>query len=368
MALVLNRKRQRTPIGLDIGSTGVRAAQLRDTGGGYAVSGAALRESSAVQTNGDGPTSRQIRECVGHGSFNGRGVVTGLNPPDVEFYAMELPAAVVADTTSDLAPLVNVEIARLRNEAPETLETGHWRLPPTQIPGPNALGVAARAETVTDLLETCKDAGLACLSADTGATALCRFGSHLRAWEEHDVWGVLDIGHRQSLLALCMDDVPVLVRPMNTGGQRWTERITEALQVSPGAAEIHKRDHGISLRTGGRRDGDPPARRSDSATNEIAAILAGALRTELTQLASDIKRSYEYVLSCYPRHRAADLVLVGGASALGNLPEFLGEALGIQVRRATEYLKHDGCRIQYASDKQHRLEQLALAIGLALGY
>ena len=77
-----------------------------------------------------------------------------------------------------------------------------------------------------------------------------------------------------------------------------------------------------------------------------------------------MKRSYEYVLSCYPGRRAADLVLVGGGAATRNLPEYLTDALGVGVHRASAYLERDTCRWHLSLGSQDRLEDFALAIGL----
>jgi Tfp pilus assembly PilM family ATPase len=154
----------------------------------------------------------------------------------------------------------------------------------------------------------------------------------------------------------------VLVRNAGSGQHVWGERIADALQVSVDAAEVHKRDHGIAMTGRGVRHGS-----EHTPSRELASILLSALRAELNDLASEIKRSYEYVLGCYPGRRAADLVLVGGGATVKNLPEYLGEALGIPVRRASDYLGKESCRLQHVSGKRFPLEKLACAVGLAIG-
>ena len=132
---------------------------------------------------------------------------------------------------------------------------------------------------------------------------------------DSEIWGMLDIGHRQSRLALCVENVPVLVRDTGPGGDAWTERIATSLSISHRAGEIHKIEHGIA--TGQReRAGD------GAATDELATMILGILRGDLTEMATEIKRSYEYVLSCYPNRQIADLVLTGSGALLKNLPAF----------------------------------------------
>ncbi|MCH9034015.1 MAG: hypothetical protein IID42_05865 [Planctomycetes bacterium] len=90
------------------------------------------------------------------------------------------------------------------------------------------------------------------------------------------------------------------------------------------------------------------------------------LRSDLNDMAAEIKRSFEYVLSCYPSLNITDLVLVGGSSAMRNLPEFLMAALGITVRRAATYVGSTSCRLHCDDLQRGQLGALALAIGLAV--
>jgi Tfp pilus assembly PilM family ATPase len=166
-----------------------------------------------------------------------------------------------------------------------------------------------------------------------------------------------------------LGESPVLIRNTGTGGREWTQRIAEALQLSIGAAEIQKRTHGIAL-TGRPAAADSLQRicmgeTADPVRNEIGSLLLGALRSDLNDLAAEVKRSYEYALSCYPGRHAGDLVLVGGGAGLRNLPEYLAGVLGITVRKASSYLSESDCRLNYGTDEGHPLEAFAAAVGLA---
>jgi len=175
---------------------------------------------------------------------------------------------------------------------------------------------------------------------------------------------------------LCLDDTPILVRTAGAGGNAWTQRIADALQVSFKAAEIHKRDHGIALTGRVLVRESILAPTDEGARSELASLILGAVRADLNDLAAEVKRSYEYVLSCYPGRQAADLVLCGGGSGLHNFPEFLANALGIPVQRASSYLQGDSCRLRFVSERVGRrdqggsvhtpLEVLAVAVGLAI--
>ncbi len=379
--------RRRTRIGLDIGAAGVRAVQLTRSADGYRVANAAHgdrpRTAEQAQRDQEGssgesdprPLAGDIEECVRRTSFRGKTVATALASPDVEFHTLELPAAALCADEVEAAQIVRFEVERLMSNVHAPLETRHWALPETvrradqggrvPVPVPSAIGVGAAHETINRMIEACAEAGLTCADLDTSATALCRFGTVLHTWPKDQVWGVLDVGDRQTRLVLCLDDTPVLVRTTGPGGRAWTQRVADALFISFKAAEIHKRDHGIAL-TGRLNAVKTPA--EEGARGELASLILGAVRADLNEIAAEIKRSYEYVLSCYPGRCAGDLVLCGGGSALRNLPEFLGKALGIPVRRASTYLDDSSCRLQTGVDRPGApgLELLALAVGLAV--
>lgn len=407
MISLLKAPRKLTPIGLDIGANGVRAVQLVRTGdraqagsARFVVMASASTERERASTDLDDALpareelARLLRRSLEKGRFRGRHTCAVLNPPALEFHTLELPVPVLGDGHSpavvesrETAEIARQEVARLSDGSGESgqvdaahAESGHWLLPPTSAPAPNAIGVTAVGEAVAQTLGACTDAGIVCTCVDAGAAALARLGTILNAWRTDQVWCVLDVGHTETRLVLCVDEVPVLVRRAGSGARAWTERIAEALQLSVASAEVHKREHGIAFPKRGVSEAVRGVRAPEwhcsravaprgldrTPRNDVASILFGALRKELKDLASQIKRSYEYALSCYPRRQAAGLVLVGGGAALRHLPEFLNDALGIPVRRASEYLGEPTCRLSFDEERSGRLELLASAVGASV--
>jgi Tfp pilus assembly PilM family ATPase len=138
-----------------------------------------------------------------------------------------------------------------------------------------------------------------------------------------------------------------------------TQSVAKALGLSAKAAEVHKCEHGIAA----------PAQREmrdEAHRSELPSLMMGALRGELTEIAAEIKRSYEYVLRCYTGKTAGDLVLTGSGAMMHNLPEFYSQALGISVQRASAYLGGAKCRINVQSGVRAPIEMFAVAIGAAL--
>jgi type IV pilus assembly protein PilM len=361
------------PIGIDFGAAGVRAAQVTTGGTAWTVIGIARAERSPGQDSDGGDRLSALRRCLAQWTFRGRRAVVAVPPEDVEFHALELPKSFAEMGQKQAVQVVELEVTRLMTFPEGTVETRHWALPSGGNTAPSAIGVAARRHAVLALLDTCDEAGLFCESVDTAACALCRFGLALNINDPGTIWGVLDLGMREARLVLCEGEAPVLVRTVGGGGAEYSTLIAETLRISPQAAEVHKRDHGIALTQRGVRHDDPSSgdvesglegdRASDA---QLASMILGVLRSDLNRLANEVKRSYEYALTCYPEQRVGQLALVGGGARMRNLPEFLSKALGIAVRPAGAVLGDDACRLQGGQSLRNNIEELASAIGLAM--
>lgn len=419
--------------------------------GGDGASGAVAGISSGSSTaaalrsaNGPGELGERIKRVLRQNEFRGREVVVGLSSPEVELRALELPLpndaqgrtpAMTALRDEPLRQAAQWEIERLMSLPQGEVESDFWLLPASNAvlarrskaehPGqPTAIGVVAEKTIVSGVWKMCEAAGVVCRRLDTSLCALSRFGSWLRSLptaeglsgeardlsgsrdEEAagDIWGLLDLGDYQVRLAICIDEVPVLVRCFDTGGDQWTRRIAESLGLSVAAAEIHLRDHGIQLVT---RSGDTQRHAPDTDSTEhqtdkegrgvrredqadggadgsqggaapsahLGGIIRNILREELDSLCGEIERSYRYVLQCYPRHRVSELILVGGAGEMRNLDEYLNEHLGIEVNSAAKRLERTTMRAyggagttfsRTGGGGRYSVSALACALGLAI--
>ncbi|MFQ5462347.1 MAG: pilus assembly protein PilM [Phycisphaerae bacterium] len=363
---------RRSAIALDVGCTGVRAVQLQHRGQQWSTihssrveARAASRDPADVPEQTDvglaAKWGRWIEACVARAEFQGKQVSVVISPPDVEFHTLELPENVLVAVAEDVSAIVRGEMQRLIPDAAHLDSAAYWRLPPTSMSAPNLVSCATPSGLLEDVMRACRSAHLDCVTVDTSATALCRFGNLLCGFDDNTIWGILDVGYRQTRLVLCLGSVPILVRCAGGGGQSWTRQIAENLGISAKAAEVHKCSHGI-LPPSDRTSGAAPA----DERNGLGAMLFGVLRNELIPITAEIKRSYEYALSCYARRRPADLMVVGGGAALRHLPDFLSDELGIPVRPASTYLGGPDCRLGFPHSAASSLEVYALAIGLAM--
>lgn len=357
--IALNQLIQKhSSIGLDVGTYGLRAVQIETSDNQFILSRVMNMELAPQDQCDINTLHERLQICIHRGEFVGRNIITTPFEANVEYFTLELPDTLFSQSIENVEQAIQWEVGRLSNDPVDKLTTTYWKLPPSNSLHHNIIGVAVQTDQVIRTLDHCSSAGLNCLCVDTPTTALCRMGCALHDWSADSIWGILDIGYHQSHLILCVHDTPVLIRKAGTGSHTWTQRITESLSVSENTAEIHKMDHGLTLST---------TSKENNAETELGVILMGHLKSDLNDLATEVKRSYEYILNGYPNRLASDLILVGNGSRLKQLPEFLSSALGIKVKRASSYLNHQECRLQIPDGQEPVFDAIALAVGLAMG-
>lgn len=356
---------QRCPIGLDVGGCGARAVQLKREGDHYVCVAAAIFDP---KWEGDAAHDRLakcdswIKSKVSASPFRGSQVVLGVGSCGVEYHAVEIPAALVESAGREVKQVLSWEMERTTETNIQTMEIDHWPVPTVGRNTPNVMAVAVPSATVEACLDRCRRSGLQCQRVDSEALALSRMGTLLCDWSTDQIWGLLDVGGSGNRIVLCMQESPILVRHIASGGDCWTQKIADTLQLTVKAAEVQKRAHGLAIKENTRRTDPAP-----DPGEEVARMLTGVLRSELTHLAKEVKRSFDYVLSCFPDCTVGGLMLVGGSASMTQLPEFLSELLGISVRRSSAYLSEPNCRLLWPEAQRKSFDTCAVAIGLSLG-
>jgi len=361
-ALLTSVRSRVSPIGVDVGAASIRAVQLRRADAAWELIRAV--QTPARRDEAGDPDPQASADCMRsllqrHG-FAGRDACAGIGPPQAELHVLELPAETAASDGPDQA--IHAELQRLLHAGAGDYETGYWTLPKKRADLLGAVGVAVRRDHAVRTWDLCHRAGLDCRRIDASACALARFATLLRGSPPdtaHEVRGILDLGHCNARLILCLGEVPVLTRVLDAGGSRWTGLIAEWFGISSQSAEVHKCDQGVLP--------DPAAAGAAPAT--LNGLLHTVLRAELETLASQIERSYAYVLQYYPRSAAGGLLLTGGGAALPNLDRYLARKLGIDVRAAAFEPDPGPTRLKDArpADLQKiPLSELAVAVGLAI--
>jgi type IV pilus assembly protein PilM len=128
----------------------------------------------------------------------------------------------------------------------------------------------------------------------------------------------LDIGHQKTHVCLiAAGGKPLLLRAIPVAGERFTDAIAEELNLSYEDAEEYKHEHGI-FKTGS----------STPLSLRISGLLDQLVREALRSLQALVSDTVDPV-------SPAEIVLVGGSSAIPQLPEFLAQRMGFPCRVLT---------------------------------
>ncbi len=364
-------RHQYSAVAIDAGGSALRALQLRRTGTASCVQDWVKAESSgasADEPDSYATTIERLHRIWDRRQFRGRRVVSFLQPPEVEFWPLKVPAGVWASVggsascagrSTQIGEALRWEIGRRLSFAADEAEVRAWPVPEGASGETNALAVAARKSAISERVQALAARGFGCSRIDVSACALIRAcrqhvvepsdgkGEEPAGNGGNEIWGVLDMGLRGHRLYLAVGDVPAYVRAVHSSGAELTESIAKALDVPVTVAEQFKRECGIrpvvrGLRSSAaapRDDSEPSDRRPAARaipSAELPSVLYSIVRPALSAMLKDVERSFSYLLECHRGKKPAKLVLAGGGANLNGLPEYIAEQMGIEVVRASK--------------------------------
>jgi type IV pilus assembly protein PilM len=343
-----------TIVGLDIGSSMLRAVELQDAGKSKptvlrygeielppgAVLGGEVIEPHTVATavkrlwSTAGLRSKKV--VLGMG--NQRVLVRDLSVPrmslhrireSLPFLVQEMLPVPVADAVLDFYPIAEAEG-----------ETG---------PVINGLLVAAVKDAVMANVRAAQLAGLNPVEVDLLPFALSRaLGGANRT---RGTIAIVDIGAATTNVLITTRGVPQFARIIPAGGDDLTIALAAKLDISTADAERVKRGLGL-------------------ATAPIPEERRAAVET-IYEVTSELLGSVRNTLSYYTNNRAGvvvdQIVLSGGGAQLTGFARALAELTGIPVIDGDPFDGIAESRGANASNREERRETLAVALGLALG-
>lgn len=122
-----------------------------------------------------------------------------------------------------------------------------------------------------------------------------------------------DISARNTTFSVYSQGLIQFTSSYQRGGDDWTESIARALSLAPEAARQMKHQYGLR-------------------PNDKNKALTATLSTEINQLADEIGRTRDFYLNREPRPSDIQkIVLVGGASQLPGLAEYLSQRVSLPV-------------------------------------
>jgi type IV pilus assembly protein PilM len=371
----------RVLVGLDIGSSGVRAVQLRRLKDrSFEITHAAEADlpRGAVRNGGIHDSKavvKALRRLWKQGRFSTKRVAFGLADAGVFTRQLDLPWMPPDDFRSalryqigDSLP-VDVSSVELDYHLLDRTEGTDDRGQPTPIN--RVLIVAADQQAVASEAQVLRKAGLEPVVADSTALALIRVACQGRLPQDGVTRAVADIGADQLTVVIHQDGQPRFIRTIaNLGGDAATEAVAARLDVELEAAESIKRVTGLN---GPAPILAPVAESSVFSDTLVAEDVAADPRTAATievlspwatSLVAEIRNSLDYYQAAPTSGPVESLTLVGRTVALGGMVERVATQLPVPVHALDPTA---GLATSKRVAKQHPDDpRLAAAIGLAM--
>ena len=331
--------------GLDLGSTAIRAVQLR---GGGAIKARERYGQVPVVNNLTASDSKIDQQRLA------QNIKEFLHQIDISSknVAVNLPSHRVFTTVVDLDRMSPSELAKaIRYQADSLIPT-----PPDQSkidwavtgPSPNdpkkdeVLLSSTTKEFVEGRLDMLESVGLNVIAFEPDSMALSR------AVIPVDVVTpqlILDVGSKATDLVIAMNGAPRLSRAIPTGSEAIIRSAVQNLSVDPKQAEQFVFKFGLG---------------KDKLEGQIYNAIIGTVDV----LVSEIEKSIKFFQERYPTSKVERIIVTGGASSLPEFPLYIANHFGISVEIGNAWRN-----VSFPSSKQNELlaasSHFAVAAGLA---
>lgn len=336
-----------TLIGLDVGSTSIRAVEATRGKERPVITnfGQALLPAEAVVggvVKDDKAVTTALRHLWTTQKFTTKSVILAVSHQQVVVRPVEvsnLPA-------KEMRQALPFQVRDVLPLPVENAVLDFYPLEPASGEKETVSGllIAAPKEAVINTVRAVERAGLHVAHIDLACFAALRAAAHLA----QDTEAVVDIGANATTIIIHTDGVPQIVRTIPRGGAEITRTLTSRLGMPVAEAES------VKCRVGLMRGEGP----------ETADVVAEALRP----LIAEIRSSLNYHASASPGAQVRRVALVGGTAQLPGLADRLTDQLGVTAFLSDPLLRIDDTRSGGRHDVLGRFRSsAAVAIGLTLG-
>lgn len=344
----------RSIVGVDIGSTSLRAVELADAAKArptlvrfaeIPVPEGAVSRGEVLEPNTVGGL---LKELWSQGGFKSKRVVLGMGNQRVLARDLSVPSAPRARiretlpfVAQDMLP-VPVQDALLDfYPISETItESG---------PTTHGLLIAAVKDAVAGNVKAVQAAGLTPVEVDLIPFALDRL--ILGRPKVAGTVALVDIGAYTTSVVVAADGVPQFVRIIPTGGADLTESLATRLELDIDEAERIKRHYGIVA----------------SVASPEERTVAKAIIESVGDLLNSLRNTISYYSNTRPTSPVTSVLLCGGGSHLPGLVTAVGDYTRLPARVADPF---SGVALSRSMDAQQLRQQhpsITVALGLAMG-
>ncbi|GIE88085.1 type IV pilus assembly protein PilM [Actinoplanes regularis] len=333
------------PIGLDIGSSSIRAVEVRRSKDEYSLTnfGQVPLDPGTVQggvVQDPLHVTNALKQLWAACRFGSKRVSLGVTNPQLVVREMSI-ANLPAGQMRQALPF------QVKDALPLAVERSLLDFYPLEQPGDNptvrGLLIAMPKDAVLEMVQAVESAGLHVTGVDLASFALLRAASRL----DTQVEAIVDIGADITSVVVHADGEPLFVRTLPRGGSEITESIATRLGIPAPQAEDLKCRHGLE------GDGNP----------DSPAAVADAVRP----LANELRSSFTYLASGERQKQVTRLSLCGGGALMPGLAQHLQQQLGIVVMYADSTSRLRDTRRARERGFDSFVPSAAVSIGLTLG-
>lgn len=338
-------------VGLDIGTSSIKAVELRATSKGVelvnaGVVGLDLEPGLSAEERGK-KIVEAIKRLFAEHAIKADRVVMAVSGESVIIRHLRFPPG----SEDRVGQLIRYEASGQIPFPIDTVAMDYCIVGETDK-GVDAILVAMKRELVEERMALVKDAGLKPVAIDV--TSLALFNSLRFGREGKGVEAFIGIGATTTDICIQRDGILRFTRSVPIAGNGFTEAIGAGLHMDFKQAETLKREEGAILAQGPMETS--PEGRAFQISEAISPVL-GSLLTE-------IKRSFDYYQSQPEGAPVERVILSGGSARLRGLDKFFARELGLSVEIADPLngIQVDSSRF----DLKEITPFLAVPLGLAL--
>ncbi len=339
-------------VGLDIGSSVVKAVELSPHGSGWRLDrfgSAPLPPEAIVQgsfMNAPAITSA-VREAISRGRIRSKDVATSVSGHAVIVKKIALPV----QSPEELAETIRWEAEQYIPFDINEVNIDHQILVEDSIGGQmDVLLVAAKKDLINDYRTVIQDAGLQLSIMDVDAFALGNAYEVNYEPGDGQVVALIDIGAAVININVMNGRLPTFTRDVTSGGNQYTEEIQKTLNVSFDEAEL--------IKLGGRR--------GEVSRDVVPQEVEEAMRGVSDNLLGEIVRSLDFYRATTSSAPIQKLLLAGGSARVPGLDRIFHERVEIPVEVVDPFRRVGIPGGALEEELRELAPSLCVAVGLAL--
>ena len=346
----LFKKRSKPLIGLDIGSSSLKAVELAKVKKGYQLTGFAV-EPLAPDSVVDGAiidaplVAGAIKKILTAGKFKPKGVATSISGHSVIVKRVVVPAL----TPADVEPSIQMDMEQYIPFDITEVNMDYQVVGPgttsTEEAGMDVVLVAAKKDKIQNHTNVISLAGRSPDVVDIDAFALQNVFEANYDIDPNGTIALLNIGATLMNMNITKGGMPLFVRDVSVGGNQYTDILQKELQLNFQEAE--------DLKLGKAGGGE-------------AEMVQPLLESITDMLIMEVQKTFDFFRETYPSETITQVLISGGTSHMLGLAERIQETFGYPTEVLNPFKSITlGPKVDAAKARSLG-PALAVAVGLAL--